>query len=77
MLEDKLQTLERLEHEHNSTIRNEIEKLRQNLKDLKLEKANGTIIRSRAEWKEKGEKSTKYFFKTLKRKTIRKRTLKN
>ena len=34
-------------------------RLRQNLKDLELEKANGTIIRSRAEWKEKGEKSTK------------------
>ena len=76
VLEDKLQTLERLEHEHNSTIQNEIEKLRQNLKDIELEKANGTIIRSRAEWKEKGEKSTKYFF-NLEKENYTKRTLKN
>ena len=61
-LERQLHSLEKFEHENNANIDHDIDLVRNEIKEYELEKANGNIIRSRAEWKEKGERSTKYFF---------------
>ena len=45
----------------------EYNKLKKELEDLYDHRLNGSLIRSRAKWHEKGEKSTKHFFDVKKR----------
>ena len=68
----RLKFLETAENQNDEQIFIEIDRIREQLKEIEMEKANGTIIRSRAEWTEKGEKSTSYFFNLEKSNAIRK-----
>ena len=60
-------TLEKLV-ESNSDNKNEISELRGNIKGYYEKKAEASRIRSKVNWYEKGEKSTKYFFNLEKKK---------
>ena len=71
-LEARLKVLEEAECHCNEQNYIEMDDLRAQLKDIEIEKANGTIIRSRAQWIEQGEKSTAYFFNLEKQNAIRK-----
>ena len=50
----------------------EIDNIKRELSHLELDKAKGTIIRSRARYIEEGEKPTKYFFDLEKRNAAKK-----
>jgi hypothetical protein len=69
-------TLEKLV-ESNSDNKNEISELRGNIKGYYEKKAEASRIRSKVNWYEKGEKSTKYFFNPEKKKGKEKLTIAN
>ena len=80
-LDEKIKSLERkvhvLEHDHEDKDKvNEIMSLLQQanreLENLRDKNLNGTLIRSKARWVEKGEKPTKYFLNLEKRNFVNK-----
>ena len=62
MLGQKLTYLEQKEYKKDEIIFREIDLIKDELNNILLEEAQGSIIRSRAQWAEQGEKSTSYFF---------------
>ena len=50
----------------------EYEHIKKQLKEIENEKIKGMLVRSRVEWHEKGEKSTKYFFDLEKNNALKK-----
>ena len=71
-LENNLKSLEENERAKDEQLFIEIERIKTELKNVQLEKAQGSIIRSRVQWNEQGEKSTAYFFNLEKKNAIRK-----
>lgn len=70
--EKRLQKLLEQESTTNEAIQTEIDTLKDELDQIYLEEAEGAIVRSRAEWHEKGEKNTSYFFNLEKTNAARK-----
>ena len=71
-LEKRLIELEKQEYQNDENIFNEIELTKGELREIHLIESQGTIIRSRAQWMEEGEKSTAYFFNLEKHYALKK-----
>ena len=56
----------------NETTKNELNKIRNSLKEIGDCKLKGAIIRSRVKWIEEGEKSSKYFYNLEKNNFVKK-----
>ena len=72
-LENNLKKLEEKENAKDEEVFTKIERLKSELQNIQLHKAQGSIIRSRAQWNEEGEKSTSYFFNLEKKNAIEKK----
>lgn len=76
-LEDKLHDLEQRvdassNEEHTNSLQDEIVNVKAELSEIDNYKTEGLILRSRARWYEKGEKSNSYFLKLESRNKIKK-----
>ena len=70
--ERELIELEQIESQADEETLRRMDVLKADLEQIHLNKAQGAIIRSRAQWSEEGEKSTAYFFNLEKQNAIKK-----
>ena len=73
--ERELIELEQIESQADEETLRRMDVLKADLEQIHLNKAQGAIIRSRAQWSEEGEKSTAYFFNLEKQNATRELTL--
>ena len=71
VLQNKVQSIESNLHSAPGSDKEELKRVKEELENIRYIKIDGMITRSRSNWHEKGERSSKYFFNLEKQNWVR------